>query len=134
MSSESGELEVFVAIDGDHVGESIESFLANHDLVGVKRFSQDVAQHFRDLRARLEQLEATIHFSEGDSLLVSFPRCRFNPAVLQDLPIGPCTVSIGIGWNSRTVLMALKIAKALGRNQVFSLLDGDELRSCGGNS
>lgn len=123
MSSEFDEIEVMIAFDGDRVGESIESFLANCDLAGVRKFSQAVTKYFEDLKMQFEELGATIYLTGGDSLLVGLPRSRFDHTLLQALPSGPCTISIGIGWNSRTVLMALKTAKALGRSQTFSLLD-----------
>ena len=127
MCFESGKSEVFVAIDGDHVGEALESFLVQRDLEGAQKFSQAVARLFQEYRQRLEQAGATIYICEGDSLLASVPDAQFAPDLLKDLATEPCSVSAGLGWDPRSAFLALKVAKALGRNQVHSLLDDDVL-------
>jgi len=128
MYSESDRCDLFIAIDGDHVGDTLEYHLARCDLAQARGFSQEVAHVIRELDQRLEQAGATVHFSGGDNLIASMPKVAFEPRMLQDLPRQPCTFSVGLGWDSRSALMALKVAKALGRNQVFSMLGDDHTR------
>jgi hypothetical protein len=115
---------IFVAIDGDHIGETLETLLVKRDLPGATEYSESVAGLFNQIRHILEEAGATVYICAGDSLLASFPEDPFSIDLLKDhLPRGPCTYSIGIGWDSRTAYMALKVAKALGRNQIFSMIN-----------
>lgn len=112
--------KVFVAIDGDDVGNHLRDRIINDDLEGIASFSEQLSSYFMTLRSDLETRDYDIIFCAGDSLLAytmqSVPNSFFT-----ELPTGPCTISIGIGETPEYAYLALQLAKARGKKQVVRL-------------
>ena len=107
---------MYIAIDGDDTGRRLESFLLRDDHEGAATFSLAVADALDSLRERFETKGARIVFCAGDSLLA-----EAGNAIVDQLPppaSGPVSWSIGIGKTPSHAVLALKLAKGLGRNRV----------------
>lgn len=109
----------FYAIDGDDVGPLIRSKIISNDIVGASVLSQDINTYFGLLRSILESSQHEIVFCGGDSLL-SISQKSLDE-LFDELPVGPCTISIGIGSTAEEAYLALQLAKARGKNQVVDI-------------
>lgn len=105
-----------MAIDGDDVGPQLRALVIANDIAGVAAFSAELIEYFASLRSILEQNHYQIIFCGGDSLLASTCQANLN-FQFASLPVGPCTVSVGIGSTPEYAYLALQLAKARGKNQ-----------------
>lgn len=114
----------YLAIDGDDVGRRLEYFTITNNMQDLSEFSTA----FKDAMCWLENiithdLNATIIFSGGDNLLA---KLQLNDATkisidrlrLEFAQRAPATLSIGLGDEPRQAYLALKLAKASGKNCV----------------
>jgi hypothetical protein len=109
----------FYAIDGDDVGPLIRTKIISNDINGVAELSQNINEYFATLSNILESKGHEIVFCGGDSLLsISQQLLDFRP---DDLPQGPCTISIGIGTTAEYAYLALQLAKARGKKQIVHI-------------
>lgn len=109
----------FYAIDGDDIGPLIRARIIANDIPGVSQLSKDIDNYFKLLFSILESGGHTIIFCGGDSLLSTTSTASED--VFDDLPVGPCTISIGIGKSAEEAYLALQLAKARGKNQVVNI-------------
>lgn len=115
---------IYIAIDGDDVGNKLEFFILMNHLEQLKSFSELFAESFRWLEDRIiENLNANIIFSGGDNLLADAEDNnelvnkleRFKSDFLRQ---SGCSLSIGLGTNTREAYIALKLAKVSGKDQI----------------
>jgi hypothetical protein len=115
---------LYIAIDGDDVGQRLEHFVLTNDIDGLITFSRAYQSRVAWLSAKLSsELRATILFCAGDSLLASMAySCSAAVAldqVRKEFADGvERTLSIGIGSTPREAYLALKLAKLSGKNQL----------------
>ena len=110
---------MFYAIDGDEVGKKLEFYLASDQVENAIAYSEAITAETDAIRARLANLGARILFCGGDSILA-----ESQELLSLDLGSGNgagVTWSVGIGGTPSSALLALKKAKALGRNQTVKL-------------
>lgn len=110
----------FIAVDGDDVGLQLRTLIVNNDMEGASSLSKSILIFFNSLRSYLERSECEIVFCGGDSLLASNYRSSLD-GWFDNLPSGPCTISIGIGPTPEYAYLALQSAKARGKNQVVRI-------------
>lgn len=110
----------YIAIDGDDVGINLREKIISNDLHAASQFSDDLKTYFLKIRSLLEKLQHRIILCGGDDILTT---CIAPPDIsfFEALPVGPCTISIGIGLSAETAYLALQLAKARGKNQVVFL-------------
>ena len=113
----------YVAIDGDNIGRKIEYFIVTDQLQKLTSFSKSYHNAMQWLESTLKfKLNAEIVFVGGDSLLASFSENQIlSIKDLESLKIeytrmSETTLSIGIGETLRHAYVALKLAKAKGRD------------------
>ena len=106
---------MFLAVDGDDVGRRLERLLIANLPEEAKAFSNGVDVDLANLRDHILAVGADIVFCAGDGLLALVPD-SFDPSFMPD----PKTItwSVGLGETSCDAVLALKKAKALGRNRV----------------
>ncbi len=112
----------FIAVDGDDVGPQLRTLIIDNDVEGASVFSESLLVFFNSLRSYLERSDCEIIFCGGDSLLASNYRSSLD-VWLDNIPPGPCTISIGIGPTPEYAYLALQSAKARGKNQAVRIND-----------
>lgn len=111
--------EVYVAIDGDDVGRRLEQLIARDIENDVVAFSFVVNEWIRKLSEYVQVHGGSVVFASGDSVL-----CRVPASASQALygltsdGDEEVTFSCGVGHTMSEAMMALKLAKARGRNQL----------------
>lgn len=108
---------LFIAIDGDDVGVRLREKIVANDIQAMSALSSSIIEYFRIIRTTLEAGNCKIAFCGGDSLLAM--NDQMPPlSWFEEMPIGPCTISVGIGETPEFAYLALQLAKARGKNQV----------------
>lgn len=110
---------MFYAIDGDEVGKKLEFYLASDQVENATAYSEAITAETEAIRARLGNLGARILFCGGDSILAESE--ELLALDLRSVNGAAVTWSVGIGSTPSSALLALKKAKALGRNQTVML-------------
>jgi hypothetical protein len=113
---DSKDYQIFIAIDGDRVGDTLERLILSNDLEGVRRFSAMVATALGALEEYLISQGCDIVFAAGDGLLAASHTAIDADAIV--LNHGELTFSVGIASDPSESLLALKMAKGLGRCRV----------------
>ncbi len=106
----------FLSIDGDRIGETLERLVLSEDLDAVRLFSTAVRSAIDSLRRSLEGQGCEIIFAEGDGILAA----SVAPIDITWLQVnqGDITFSAGVGDSPTESLLALKVAKGLGRCRI----------------
>lgn len=120
----------FVAIDGDDVGIILRARIVSNDIEGASLLSSEIHNYFNNIRQKLESEGFQIVFCGGDSVLV-FCETSISSAWFTELPIDPCTISVGIGKTPEYAYLALQLAKARGKNQIV-LIDSIDAKTIHG--
>jgi hypothetical protein len=116
--AESTSYQQFLAIDGDRVGETLERLILLEDLAAVRRFSDAVAAAVRTLKDFLVGQGCDIIFAAGDGLLAASRTVLDLSSIT--LRHGELTFSIGAASRPAESLLALKVAKGLGRCRIIA--------------
>jgi GTP cyclohydrolase III len=114
----------FIAIDGDDVGHKLEYYMLINDQSTLNKFSTAFSNSMNWLEDKLStDFSATVIFTGGDNLLARLDANAPNnlPEILELLRLefsnkSQSTLSIGIGRSPREAYLALKLAKASGKN------------------
>jgi GTP cyclohydrolase III len=115
---------MYIAIDGDDVGNKLEYFMLTNQLGQLKSFSELFAESFRWLEDTLtDDLDAAVIFSGGDNLLANTNNDDELITRLERLKIGFLeksgrSLSIGLGATTREAYFALKLAKVSGKDKI----------------
>lgn len=116
--------ELFIAVDGDDVGHRLEYFMLINDQLSLSTFTATFSGSMSWLEERLRSdLDARIVFIGGDNLLaILLDNGLVNfQETLEKIRLGfsekaISTLSIGVGRSPREAYLALKLAKASGKN------------------
>lgn len=107
---------MFVAIDADEIGKQLELLLFSDNLEQAAAYSTLIKTEVNRLESYLVGLGCVVRFSGGDSILVEAPE---KIAIKQtEVSKNGITWSVGIGKTVSQAALALKKAKALGRNRI----------------
>jgi len=116
-------LEVYIAVDGDDIGNHIEYLMLSNKRDALMEFSLKYKEGMDwFIRKIVESMRATIILAGGDNVLLSSNNEMFSVSRLEELRsefqkrVGH-TLSIGIGDSIRRAYLALKLAKTSGKNQ-----------------
>lgn len=112
----------FIAIDGDDVGPTLRSFIISNDVEGATAYSNGLKSYFQELKVWLVSRDAVIVFCGGDSIL-AFSNPRTLPTIIEQIPLGLCPISVGIGDTAEVAYLALQLAKARGKSQIVDIAD-----------
>ncbi len=114
----------FLALDGDDIGRGLEFHIVNNDIEGLREFASlfsDTSERMLKCLSDISRVDTILH--EGDSLLISIPASTM-PRALQllreEIRHSEFTFSGGYGPSLRSAYLALKIAKAGGKNSILS--------------
>jgi hypothetical protein len=113
----------YVGIDGDDVGAKLELFLLQNDEDGIKSLSNSIDATISGLASKALELKIEIIFFAGDSLLCKGEESRLDELLtfLYELQPKRVSFSAGIGVNLKDAYIALKFAKASGKNRIILL-------------
>lgn len=106
----------FYAYDGDNIGRHFECLVLSNDVVAIREFSASVDASLSDLCNILTELDCEIVMRGGDSVLANSTHRiadKLLPTECRDL-----TFSVGVGTTPTRAMLALKLAKGRGKNQV----------------
>lgn len=112
--------EYFIAVDGDDVGPKLRELIIQNELTAISRLSRALSNYFAQLQCHLTDEGYDSIFCGGDSLLC-YGQNQPDIRIFENLPIGPCTISVGIAPSAEYAYLALQLAKARGKNQVVIL-------------
>lgn len=131
LPAEPGDTRRVVAIiDGDDVGNGMESRLLAEQLPAAAEYSRQIGDMLYTLVADLSRIADVDEISTGgDSAIFAFPLSSLQAftATLDRLRVElNFRVTCGYGYDSRAAYMALRVAKSSGKNRTHGYL-GDEL-------
>ena len=124
-------MNLYLAIDGDDVGNRIEYLILVNDRESLIDFSKKIQSGMNWLEIKLvEAFDAEIIFNGGDSLLACLPRENLSSELIEQLKFTfaretNITISVGLGHSPSQAYFALKLAKTSGKNCIrhFQELD-----------
>lgn len=119
---------IYVALDGDDVGEKIERSFIENDERNIANISKEVTNAIQKIADYLQHIGFEIIFYAGDSIL-----CKGKEIDAQELSDylsqtdGICTFSIGIGNTLEKTYIALRYAKSNGKNKLVRYGENNQL-------
>ncbi len=116
----------YIGIDGDNIGDRLEFFLLESQEESIRSFSQEVELHLKKIWHALQQINAQMILCSGDSLLCKvevIDAVLLRKAITSERTSG-ITFSAGIGETLKDAYIALKYAKASGKNKIIYLENG----------
>ena len=108
---------IYVAVDGDNVGASLERLMIVNDVKMLREFSRDYEPRMRNLiQIFVQRFDADIIFYGGDNFLASFEQESSLQGQIQEIcndfkVASGQTVSAGLGESPREAYIALRLAK-----------------------
>ncbi|BCB85856.1 mCpol domain-containing protein [Phytohabitans suffuscus] len=121
----------FLALDGDDIGRRLELHMVMEDADGLRAFASDFARvldqllHYIDVNPLIDML---LH--GGDSLLLTMPESEIqNVSNFLHTSVEGTGFTFSGGYNNtmRGAYLALKLAKATGKNKIVSLESAADL-------
>lgn len=115
---------LFLAVDGDDVGRKIEFLIVNNQIELLSDFFNNFQASMFWLSEKLKnEFNAKIIFNGGDSLLADLRIDEIQVSKLENLRVdffnfSKATLSFGVGKNPRQAYIALKLAKASGKDRI----------------
>jgi GTP cyclohydrolase III len=122
--------EIYIAVDGDNVGNRLEYLMLLNDLESLGKFSESLEASMQWLQEQLiKGFGAVVFFNGGDNLLARVSE-RLSISKLDELRSEfasrtKITLSIGVGETPQEAYFALKLAKVGGKNVIRQ---GEELK------
>lgn len=117
---------VFVLLDGDRVGDSIDGHYLRNDVVQLSAFGRQLDGAVAALAAAIREVGGAVHLAGGDNVLGSLPDLdAFFRHYARLVPSLPVTFSVGIGEDARQAHLALKVAKASGFGSIVRTESND---------
>lgn len=115
----------YVGIDGDNIGNKLELCLLKNDEIGVRLLSKEVEGILLSFSQQLKALGMEIIFCSGDSLLCKGENINLNYlSKLVRIEKNSIKFSAGVGYTVKDAYIALKYAKASGKDKLV-LLEND---------
>ncbi|MEV6016372.1 mCpol domain-containing protein [Streptomyces sp. NPDC051997] len=118
---------MFAIIDGDDVGNKIESRILANDVTGFVRTSKMIADAVHNLVDYTSTLPGvTVISSGGDSVLLQVAEdsiASLMEALEESQDPGVFTFSAGIGQTLRESFIALRVAKSSGKRRISIFAD-----------
>lgn len=112
--------KIFIGLDGDSIGRVIEQSLILNDVSALKEFSALVVEALEKIKESAMREGGEIVFCTGDSILIhGYFEIEFAQFALETFAaITKRTASVGVGLDTATTYLGLKLAKSKGGNQV----------------
>lgn len=107
----------YILGDGNHIRETIEFYLLNHDLESLSNFSQSLTTAINEIKEiAISTMGAQIILAGGDDILFSVPRENYHIELIQKLQQAflattGITISFGIGSTIEAAYINLRRAK-----------------------
>jgi len=114
----------YIAIDGDDVGLHLRTYIINEEIENVSKFSKELDTYFKEISKFLSFYGYEIVFCGGDSVL-AYIRGGELTNIVELLPVGVCTISVGISNSAEKAYLALQLAKARGKAQAVTLKNAE---------
>jgi hypothetical protein len=115
----------YLALDGDNIGSRIELHVLQENIEGLRAFTESFNSVTNAIINRLrENPDINILLFGGDSLLLAMPAGQIEAVIelITEVTTGTTfTFSGGYGPTMRHAYLALKIAKASGKNRICPL-------------
>ena len=119
---------IYVALDGDDVGDSIRRYFLENDEENVARKSKEVVEITKKISNYLEDSNFKIIFCAGDDILSkgeSIAIADFSKFRVQFE--NTCTFSVGISDTLERTYIALRYAKSIGKNKIVNYTSSGKL-------
>jgi len=107
----------YFAIDGDEVGLKLENYIYQNQLDKATTLSKNINEFLASLQEIVSQNGGVVIFCGGDSILFKIDSIKIGLKKLLD-KAEFCTFSAGLGNTPFEAHIALKAAKASGRNSI----------------
>lgn len=116
---------IYLALDGDNIGSRLELHILNEDIEGLQEFTKSFNSVLNGIVSKLRQdRNIDILLLGGDSLLITLPDSCVEAVIrmiVNETANTTFTFSGGYGSSMRHAYLALKIAKASGKNRICSV-------------
>jgi GTP cyclohydrolase III len=108
---------MYISIDGDDIGTEIERFIVLCQPEPLVRYWEQVSRAMAKLRREIESFGAEIIIFGGDTILARITK-EPEPELIDALfsSTSPLSFSVGTGHTMLEAYVALKTAKASGKN------------------
>ncbi len=124
MNKAKKESLVFLAFDGDNIGNEIERLILINDITSLEKFSINYERILgKFIKKVLVLPNSSLIFQGGDNFMVCLPIFDTLRNMLDSYTREFCfesgtTISVGVGTSPREAFYALKFAKACGKNSI----------------
>jgi len=107
-------LKVYFGIDGNRIGNRVESALITGDLVGIERLSRNVTRAIQAIERKVVEAGGRVIFTGGDSL---FAEMEYDHDFCEELvdifrQITGCEAAAGVGRTPLDTFLAVRLAKS----------------------
>lgn len=105
---------MFIAIDGNSTGKTIEKLIFNNDLKELARFSTLINNRVQEISAFIRSQSGSIIMAGGDNILAEIPSSSCEKILhgLGSLTIGDYCFSVSISASVQGAYLGLNYAKA----------------------
>ncbi|AHL22644.1 mCpol domain-containing protein [Thermococcus nautili] len=114
----------YISIDGDNIGALLEKFILQNKKEDLKNISKTISLCFQSFISKLESevlIPIEVIVLGGDTIIIEVNEREITTAInviIKHFSNCPFSVSIGIGASLREAYLALKFAKATGKNKI----------------
>jgi len=116
---------IYLALDGDDIGSQLEFHLLHEDIEGLREFARSFNSVLESIVHKLRRNpEISILLLGGDTLLAEMPATHIAATIdliQSETARTDFTFSGGYGPSLRHAYLALRIAKASGKNRICAL-------------
>jgi len=116
--------KIFVRLDVDDIGNSIELSLLKGDFVTAQQIHNDIQKNINLIFKKLQAESSVIILMKGcDDILFSIEKCDYDLNFLKELKDtfkldSNFTLSIGVGKSINESMLNLRIAKISGKDKI----------------
>jgi len=118
------EEQIFIRLDVDNVGDSIELSLLNGNFNDAQLIHNKVQENISKISLEIESLQSAIILMKGsDDILFSINKSNYKIEFLENLKNdfktdSNFTLSIGVGQSIKESMFNLRIAKMSGKDKI----------------
>lgn len=125
--------QIFIRLDVDNVGDSIELSLLRGDYNKAQLIHNQVQENINNILKKIEPIHSVIILMKGcDDILFSINKINYEIDFLENLKNdfkvnSNFTLSIGVGKSIRESMFNLRIAKMSGKDKIIEIYNSKQI-------